>query len=119
MNPRAKSTAHAAFHNRAAKGGYLMANVSLKCICHLVRLSERPDPLQSEAGTRRTPGTSSTLGPLIRHGLVEFDRPGQCYRITGKGREYLATLAKNGERLTPDYSAFDHGKEYTAKLQTA
>lgn len=93
------STSTAKFTVALQRHGLALPGVSLKTVEFLRNMAANPVPLVEEfhqAGrsgkSRKSPGGSFSIGPLIRHGLARKNGP--QYEATEKGQEYLAKLEK-------------------------
>ena len=73
-----------------------LRTVSLGAVELLQRIKSHPLPLTDKKAIKDPTGAGKMLGPLIRHGLACFDREAEAYRITDKGRDYLAKLEAAG-----------------------
>lgn len=76
--------------------GLSLRSVSLGAIGVLLGMRREPIALHQRHDRSTPTEVSKMLGPLIKHGLAQFQREAGQYAITDKGREYLDKLDKAG-----------------------
>jgi hypothetical protein len=85
-----------AFTLAAQAAGLSLRTVSRGAVSILEAMADRPLELRDPRAISAPTAARNMLGPLIRHGLACFDREAEAYRITDKGRDYLAKLEAAG-----------------------
>jgi hypothetical protein len=85
-----------AFTLAVQAAGLSLRSVSFGAVGVLRRLAKQPVAMRQRHDRSTPTEVSKMLGPLIRHGLAQFEREAERYAITDKGREYLDKLDKAG-----------------------
>lgn len=70
--------------------------IGLTAAQFLAQLESEPEPYLLAKRDQAPAKSGIKLAPLIRHGFAALDRKAGHYHITEKGRQYLATLRREG-----------------------